>query len=177
MVMKIRREKERLAKALKIWREVGGGEDIRLPLLKSVGLFRWSQATVERRQERPSGRCHIGAAGRYCPVCKRSSRKFAEFGVVARQDARCIYCGSLERHRLTWLYFTRMTKLFDGNIKRMLHVAPEPVFERLLQGASGSAYLTGDLHNPRAMIKLDITDIRYPDDPSTSSTVAMCWSM
>src|SRR5688572_14165758 len=102
--------------------------------------------------------------GRHCPVCNRSSRKFREAGVVPRQDARCVHCGSLERHRLTWLYFTRMTKLFDGNIKKMLHVAPEPVFEKLLKHHLGPAYLSGDLHNPRAMIKLDITDIRYPDE-------------
>jgi SAM-dependent methyltransferase len=103
-------------------------------------------------------------SGRYCPVCEKSSRKFGKAGVVSRADARCIHCGSLERHRLTWLYFTRRTNLFHRNIGKMLHVAPEPVFENLLKRHLGQAYLTADLHNPRAMIKMDITDIRYPNE-------------
>lgn len=46
----------------------------------------------------------------------------------------------------------------------MLHVAPEPVFETLLKHRLGTAYLTADLRNPRAMVKMDVTDIRYPDE-------------
>ena len=46
----------------------------------------------------------------------------------------------------------------------MLHVAPEPVFETLLKRRLGGAYLTADLRNPRAMVKMDVTDIRYPDE-------------
>src|SRR5215212_9980290 len=67
--------------------------------------------------------------GRWCPVCERSSRRFARFGVVPRQDARCGFCGSLERHRLVWLFFSRITDLFDGKVKRVLHVAPEECLE------------------------------------------------
>jgi SAM-dependent methyltransferase len=101
--------------------------------------------------------------GRYCPVCGKSSRKFAKAGIVARKDARCIHCRSLERQRLVWLYFNRKTNLLGGGIQSMLHVAPEPAFETLLRGSLGSAYLTADLHNPRAMVKMDVTDIGYPD--------------
>lgn len=101
---------------------------------------------------------------RYCPVCKKSSRKFGEFGVIPRNDARCIHCGALERHRLTWLYFKRKTDLFNRRPIKMLHVAPEPVFEKLLRCHLGPAYITADLYNPRAMIKMDITDIQYPDE-------------
>jgi hypothetical protein len=34
---------------------------------------------------------------------------------------------------LIWLYFEKMTDLFDGRQKRMLHVAPEPNFEERLR--------------------------------------------
>jgi ubiquinone/menaquinone biosynthesis C-methylase UbiE len=46
----------------------------------------------------------------------------------------------------------------------MLHLAPEPVFENLLKHHLGSGYLTADLCDPRAMVKMDITDIQYPDE-------------
>lgn len=101
---------------------------------------------------------------RYCPVCEKSSRKFLQFGVVPRDDAQCPFCGSLERHRLVWLYFNRKTDLFDGQPKQVLHVAPEPIFEQKLKKRLGKTYLTADLFNPAAMVKMDITDIHYPND-------------
>jgi len=103
-------------------------------------------------------------AGRYCPVCKKSSNRFGEAGIDIRQDARCMYCGAVERHRLIWFYFEEKTDLFDGRQKNMLHVAPEPNFEKMLRKRLGQGYLTADLYNPQAMIKMDITDIEYPDD-------------
>lgn len=101
---------------------------------------------------------------RHCPVCNRNSRKFGPYGVVPRSDAQCTYCGAVERHRLVWLCFKRKTNLFSGQALKMLHVAPEVIFEELLRQQLGSNYLTADLYNPGAMVKMDITDIQYPDD-------------
>ncbi len=101
--------------------------------------------------------------GRYCPVCQRSSSKFGDAGLVPRHDARCYFCGSLERHRLVWLYFERMTNLLDGRPKKMLHVAPETVFAELLATKLKEGYLTADLYDPKVMVKMDITDIHYDD--------------
>lgn len=103
-------------------------------------------------------------SGRHCPVCNRNSRKFGKAGIIPRDDAQCMHCGALERHRLVWLYFKRKTNLFEGQPLKMLHVAPEEVFEKLLQHQLGNNYLTADLFNPRAMVKMDITDIQYPDE-------------
>ena len=64
---------------------------------------------------------------RYCPVCRSHVRRFLHFGQPPRADARCPICGSLERHRLLWLFLRSRTDLFDGAPKRILHVAPEPV--------------------------------------------------
>ena len=45
----------------------------------------------------------------------------------------------------------------------MLHVAPEPIFESRFKKQLGHNYLSADLFNPLAMVKMDITDIQYPD--------------
>ena len=101
--------------------------------------------------------------GRFCPVCGKSSRRFRSFGVVPREDAQCAHCGALERHRLLWLYITRRTNLFDTEPKKVLHVAPERCFEPTFRQRLGDNYITADLFNPRAMVKMDITNIDYPD--------------
>ncbi len=101
---------------------------------------------------------------RYCPICGKTSRKFLPFGNPLRDDARCVHCNSLERHRMLWIFFKTRTDLFDGLPKKMLHVAPEPVFQKMLGDQLGEGYLTADLYNPAAMVKMDITDIRYPDE-------------
>lgn len=102
--------------------------------------------------------------GRWCPVCERSSRKFRAEGVILREDSQCYFCKSRERHRLVWLYFNKMTNLFDGTPKLMLHVAPEQCLEDRLKNRLGLDYLTADLMNPHAMVKMDITAIQYPDE-------------
>ncbi len=101
---------------------------------------------------------------RWCPVCEKSSRKFHPFGIVPREDARCMICGALERHRFVWQYFSRLTNLFDGTPKKMLHVAPEPCFKSILRNRLGQDYITADLSDPRVMVKMDITNIQYPDE-------------
>ncbi len=45
----------------------------------------------------------------------------------------------------------------------MLHVAPEAVFVKLLADQVGDGYVTADLHDFKAMVKMDIMDIKYPD--------------
>ncbi len=101
---------------------------------------------------------------RYCPVCETASSEFEAFGVVPRADARCPACGALERHRLVWLYFMRRTDLFDERQKDILHLAPEPCFSERLKSRFAQGYLTADLNDDAAMVKLDITDIQFPEE-------------
>lgn len=103
-------------------------------------------------------------SNRYCPVCSKSFRSFRKAGLIRREDAECFWCGSLERHRLVWMYFKKMTNLFNGSNKKMLHVAPEPCFESQLKSRIGADYVTADLSDPRAMVTMDITNIQYPDE-------------
>lgn len=102
--------------------------------------------------------------GRYCPVCEHHSRKFGVAGIIPREDAQCMYCGCGERHRFVWLYFTRITHVFSGLRLKMLHIAPEEAFEELFRRQLGNNYITADLNNPKVMVKMDITDIQYPDE-------------
>ncbi len=46
----------------------------------------------------------------------------------------------------------------------MLHIAPEEIFEFKFRRIVGLNYLTADLIDTNAMVKMDITDIPYPDD-------------
>lgn len=101
---------------------------------------------------------------RYCPVCESWTRSFKTLGIHPRPDTLCPICRSLERHRLVWSFLKLRTNLFDGASKTMLHIAPEYEFEVKLRKFPGLDYLTSDLNNPRAMVKMDITAIEYPDD-------------
>ena len=120
----------------------------------------------ERRKQlrRAAAKCaHFGLA-RSCPCCKSYLRSFKAYGLVPRLEARCPICGSLERHRLMYLYMTRKTDLFNGRRKKMLHVAPEPELSQWFQKTEYIDYLSADLSNPRAMVRMDISDIQYRDN-------------
>lgn len=98
----------------------------------------------------------------YCPICESRVQSFLPFGDPPRASARCPICGSLERHRLDWLYFKEKTDLFDGAAKKMLHIAPEKFLAGKFSEISNLDYLSADLSSLRAMVKMDITAINYP---------------
>jgi hypothetical protein len=58
-----------------------------------------------------------------CPICGGHFRKLLPFGVKPRPNTLCPRCGSLERHRLLWLYLKDKTNLFADNLK-FLDIAP-----------------------------------------------------
>lgn len=100
---------------------------------------------------------------RLCPVCGWGSRRFRQFRHHSNPEAMCVHCGALERHRFAWLYFQARTDLFDGRLKRVLHVAPELCFIERMKKRLGDSYLTADLASKHATIKMDITAIQFPD--------------
>lgn len=99
----------------------------------------------------------------FCPICSSNIRNFLPFGDPARENALCPVCKSLERHRLDWVFMQQRTSLFDGTAKRLLHIAPEASFSRLFRKIENLDYLSADLEDPRAMVKMDITNIDYAD--------------
>ena len=97
----------------------------------------------------------------FCPCCQRESREFAPFGVTRRPRARCPKCGSLERHRLLWLFLTSRPHLLEGT-QRLLHIAPEPVMAGLFKSVPGIHYISADLM-AATDIRLDITALPFAD--------------
>lgn len=59
-------------------------------------------------------------------------------------------------------YLKNETRLFSRKHK-LLHFAPELSLEGIFQCAVNIDYLSADLFLPRAMVKIDMTDIQYPD--------------
>lgn len=101
--------------------------------------------------------------GRWCPICRRSSRRFRPYGNPPRPDAQCIHCRSLERDRFVWLLLSNETDLFDGRARNVLHFAPERCLEPLLRERLGAGYRTADLERDDVELRLDVTDIQLPD--------------
>lgn len=97
-----------------------------------------------------------------CPCCGGKFRSLLPAGVARRPNARCPRCGSLERHRLIWLYLQKKTDLFAMPYK-VLDVAPEEILQRKLRKVPNLDYLSIDLESPLAMKKMDITKLDLPD--------------
>ncbi len=98
-----------------------------------------------------------------CPCCRGKFRKFFPAGIARRPNARCPRCGSLERHRLIWLYLQRQTDFFTLPYK-VLDVAPEEFLQRKLKSLSNINYLSIDLESGLAMQKMDVTKLDLPDN-------------
>lgn len=98
----------------------------------------------------------------FCPVCRKLG-DFKPSGQAKRMRAKCRNCGAKERHRLVWLFLSKMTTLFDGNYVRVLHVAPEPAFESRFRALIGDKkYFTADLARTGVDIRLNVSSLPFP---------------
>ncbi len=86
----------------------------------------------------------------FCPICNSSYRLFGPFGLKKRENAKCHNCGSLERHRLLYMYLNKKVKFFDDTNKklRLLHFAPEKMFYDIFSNNNSIEYTPCDL-NPK----------------------------
>ena len=98
-----------------------------------------------------------------CPLCRRTFRRFLPAGSPVRPRARCPGCGTLERHRLLWRWLAERTRLLSSPL-RLLHIAPEPAFERVLRGLPQLRYLTADFASPSVDVRLDLTRLPFADE-------------
>jgi SAM-dependent methyltransferase len=94
---------------------------------------------------------------RECPCCggrfrRMSRRRLSGWGGI------CPRCRSHPRHRAIALLLAR------GELpgRRLLHFAPEPLFDPLFRRLPGIERVTADLHAP-ADLRLDISDMDLPD--------------
>jgi SAM-dependent methyltransferase len=113
---------------------------------------------------------------RQCPFCKLTFRKFlpdpgepselfAKTHVIGggpSPDAICPLCGSFERERHVYLYLKLMTRVFSDPL-RLLHIAPERRLQRVLSRRKNIQYTSGDLNPSRAQVRIDLTQIDFPD--------------
>jgi hypothetical protein len=95
--------------------------------------------------------------GRECPCCgghfsRMSRRRLSGWGGI------CPRCRSHPRHRAIALLLSR------GDLpgRRLLHFAPEPLFEPVFTRLPQLERVTADLYAP-ADLRLDITDMDLPD--------------
>ncbi len=103
-----------------------------------------------------------------CPMCGFVGR-FQPFGLPPRREARCPGCGALERHRLL-----AQADQVHGILTRaqaLLHFAPEPLLSETLRGTCPE-YLSADIADPAADVRLDIEDMDLPD--AAFDTVLCC---
>ena len=105
-----------------------------------------------------------------CPCCGWRFRTLLPYGNKKRPNVGCPRCNSAERHRLLWLYLKNKTNFFSDNLK-VLHFAPEYIFQKTLRFMSNLDYISADLNSPMAMVKMDITNILYEDN---SFDVILC---
>jgi SAM-dependent methyltransferase len=105
----------------------------------------------------------------YCPCCEKHFAAFWFFGKPLRFNALCPSCGSLERHRLLWLFlFQKETQIITNGTK-LLHIAPERIFFKKFKRENNIQYFPADKfmpghHYPRGTKEMDILQIPYPDD-------------
>ncbi len=104
---------------------------------------------------------HHGRA-RWCPVCGAKVSRFLANPRTGRPDSVCPVCGSQERHRATWPFLCAQTPLAKPPL-RMLHVAPERCFERLLRRTPGLDYVTMDRDKEHVMVRTDLTNLVFDD--------------
>lgn len=107
-----------------------------------------------------------------CPICNSTFNFFAPYGYIKRNNAKCHNCGSLERHRLLYLYLERKLSFFNKEKKiKVLHFAPERFFYDRFSEMSLVDYTPCDL-NPEMynfkgkskVVKIDITKIPSNDN-------------
>ncbi len=98
-----------------------------------------------------------------CPCCGGRFRGFLRGGHERRPNARCPRCGSLERHRLVWLWLQRATDLLGPAHHRVLVVAPEAFLQQALRARANLDYLSIDLESPLAMRHMDLTRLELAD--------------
>lgn len=97
----------------------------------------------------------------YCPLCASHIRKF--LALHRPYHKWCPVCRSLQRPRLGWLFLNSPAVGISRHPLALLHIAPEPALASHLMTMSNVDYLSADLFDPKAMVKMDITQIDYPD--------------
>lgn len=99
----------------------------------------------------------------YCPVCEKSFNQFLSGPDESRKNSKCPGCGSLERHRLLWLYLKDKIQIEKQNVS-LLNIAPDYAIQSRLKRLKNINYLSIDLDSDLAMEKQDLTRLSFTDN-------------
>jgi len=94
-----------------------------------------------------------------CPCCSYGSTNFIKYGIPPRKNALCPKCGSLERHRLFYLFLER--SLSNNKKISILHFSPEACLSKLFKSYKSAKYTSADLRKTRAEQCEDITQLSF----------------
>ncbi|PSB01605.1 SAM-dependent methyltransferase [Merismopedia glauca CCAP 1448/3] len=98
----------------------------------------------------------------FCPCCESQVHEWLDWSSSYRK-VECPYCKLHPRQRLFWLHLNQHPELLQGRLK-ILHFAPEFVFRERFSIMPNLEYITADLNDPAVDIRIDITNIPYPDN-------------
>jgi SAM-dependent methyltransferase len=97
----------------------------------------------------------------HCPICATTAR-FLPFGLDQRRGAQCPVCGSVERHRMLWLYLQGAAAPLGG-AGPVLHTAPEACLRAELRRRLGDGYVGIDRYSGACEIAADLTALPFAD--------------
>ncbi len=109
----------------------------------------------------PAGKPAAAGADQ-CPICATAAEAFLPFGLDGRPGAQCPSCGSVERHRIMWLYLKERTDFLTRR-RRVLHLAPEPCMEPHFRRHHGAGYVTLDRFNTFVGVEADLKALPFAD--------------
>lgn len=100
----------------------------------------------------------------YCPICGSFNEGFLPFGNPSRLGAKCPNCGSLERHRLAFLFLKEKTDILIRNSK-IFQFNPIISFYNFFSKYDNLEYVAAgnELNNSTDEV-IDLENIPYPDD-------------
>jgi SAM-dependent methyltransferase len=85
-------------------------------------------------------------------------------GNILRENAKCPYCGSLERTRVLLFYLEKETDIFTKEHCKILHFAPERCLIPKFTQFTSVEYIDADINPDFANYVINIEAIPYPDD-------------
>jgi SAM-dependent methyltransferase len=99
-----------------------------------------------------------------CPICNYRGPFLTVKPPIGgrRLHARCLRCGSLERHRLQYLVLEEVLRGRDCSQMEAIHFAPEPFFRDLFRRRFRS-YLTADIDGRGVDRQADIRALPFAD--------------
>ena len=99
-----------------------------------------------------------------CNCCGKTFRKLKSKGNILRKNAKCPYCGSLERTRVLLFYLENETDIFTKKDCKVLHFAPEHALFSKFNKLKTIEYVDADINPNYANYVFDIEEIPYPNE-------------